>query len=51
MLFRSADTDALGVRTDTLDLMSYIKWCDVLTSGYDVTERSSDVMNFVNVMT
>ena len=43
-------TDAVDVRTDRVDLMSYIKWCDVLKSGYDVIERSV-VMNFVNVMT
>ena len=40
-----------NVRTDTVDLMSYIKWCDVLKSGYDVIERRSDVMNSVYVMT
>ena len=44
-------TDAVDVWTDTVDLMSYIKWCDVLKSGYDVIERRSVVMNFVNVMT
>ena len=41
---------AVYVRTDTVDLISYIKWCDVLKSGYDVIERSV-VMNFVYVMT
>ena len=40
----------MDVRTDTVDLMSYIKWYDVLKSGYDVIERSSDVMNSVYVM-
>ena len=44
-------THAVDVRTDTVDLISYIKWCDVLKSGYDVIERRSVVMNFVNVMT
>ena len=44
------DTDAVDVRTDTVDLMSYIKWCDVLKSGYDVIERRSDVMNSVYVV-
>ena len=34
-----------------MDLMSYIKWCDVLKSGYDVIERISDVMNSLYVMT
>ena len=44
------DTDTVDVRSDTEDLMSYIKWCDVLKSGYDVIERRSDVMNAVYVM-
>ena len=43
-------TDAVDVRTDTVDLMSYIKLCDVLKCGYDVIERRSDVMNSVYVM-
>ena len=38
------------VRTDIVDLISYIKWIDVLKSGYDVIERRSDVMNSVYVM-
>ena len=33
-----------------MDLISYIKWCDVLKSGCDVTERRSHVMNAVFVM-
>ena len=33
-----------------MDLMSYIKWCDVLKSECDVIERRSDVMNAVFVM-
>ena len=33
-----------------MDLMSYIKWCDVLKSGYDVIERRSDVTQKVGVM-
>ena len=40
----------MDVRSDTVDLMSYIKWCDVLKSGYDVIERRSDVMNAVYVI-
>ena len=43
-------TDAVDVWTDRVDLMSYIKWCDVLKSGNDVKERISDVMNSVYVM-
>ena len=38
------------VRTDTVDMISYIKWFDVLKSGYDVIERRYDVMNSVYVM-
>ena len=33
-----------------MDLMSYIKWCDVLKSGCDVIYRRSDDMNAVFVM-
>ena len=44
------DTDTVDVRSDTVDLKSYIKWCDVLKSRYDVIERRSDVMNAVYVM-
>ena len=40
----------MDVRIDTVDLMSYIMWYDVLKSGYDVIERRSDVMNSVYVM-
>ena len=36
--------------SDTVDLMSYIKWCDVLKGGCDVIKRRSDVMNAVFVM-
>ena len=36
--------------SDTVDLMSYIKWCDVLKNGCDVITRRSDVMNAVFVM-
>ena len=46
----SDDTDIVDVRSDTVDLISYIKWCDVLKSGCDVIERRSDVMNAVFVM-
>ena len=44
------ETDTLHMRSVIVDLMSYIKWCDVLKSGCDVTERRSDVMNAVFVM-
>ena len=40
----------MDVRTDTVDLMSFIKWCDVLKSGCDVIEKRSDVMNAMYVM-
>ena len=35
----------MDVRSDTVALMSSIKWCDVLKSGCDVIQRRSDVMN------
>ena len=44
------DTDTVDVRSDTVDLISYIKRCDVLKSGCDVIERRSDVMNAIYVM-
>ena len=37
-------------RSDTVDLMSYIKWCDVVKSGNNVIERRSDVINAMYVM-
>ena len=40
----------MDVSSDTVDLISYIKWCDVLKSGCDVIERRSDAMNAVFVM-
>ena len=40
----------MEARSDTVDLMSYIKWCDVLKSGCDVIEKRSDVMNRVFVV-
>ena len=40
----------MDVRSDTVDLISYIKWCDVLKSGSGVIERRCDVMNAVFVM-
>ena len=40
----------MDVRSDTVDMISYIKCGDVLKSGCDVIERRSDVMNAVFVM-
>ena len=40
----------MDVKSDAVDLMSYIKWCYVLKSGCDVIERRSDVMNAMYVM-
>ena len=40
----------MDVRSDTVDLMSYIKWCDVVKSRYDVIERRTDVMDAVYMM-
>ena len=44
------DTDTVDVRSDTENLMPYIKRFDVLKSGYHVIERKSDVMNAMYVM-
>ena len=44
------DTDTMDVRSDTADLMSYIKWCNVLKNECDVIQRRSDVMNRVYVV-
>ena len=44
------DTDIVDVRSDTVDMISYIKCGDVLKRGFDVLERISDVMNSVFVM-
>ena len=40
----------MEVTSDRVDLMSYIKWCDVLKNGCDVIQRRSDVMNRVFVV-
>ena len=40
----------MDLRLDTVDLMSHIKWRDVLKSGCDVIKRRSDVMNAMYVM-
>ena len=39
----------LDMSSDTVDLMSYKKWCDALKSGSDVIYRRTDVMNAVFV--
>ena len=41
------DTDTVDMTSDTVDLMPYIMWCDVLKSGCDVIQRRSDIMNTV----
>ena len=38
------------VRSDRVDLISYIKWCDVLNCGCDVTCSAYDVIHIVAVM-
>ena len=38
------------VRSDSMVLTSYIKWCDVLNCGCDVTYRAHDVIHIVAVM-
>ena len=42
--------DTVEVRSDRVDLMSYIKWCGVLNCGCDVTCSAYDVINIVAVM-
>ena len=36
-------TDIEEVRSDRVDLMSYIKWCDVLNCGCDATCSAYDI--------
>ena len=43
-------TDIEEVRSDRVDLMSYIKWCDVLNCGYDVICSAYDVIHIMAVM-
>ena len=43
-------TDTMDVRSDTVDLMSYIKWCDVIRSGCDVVCSAYDFIHIVAVM-
>ena len=38
------------MRSVIVDLMSYIKWCDVLKSGCDVMSTVYDVIYIVAVM-
>ena len=40
----------MELRSDRVDLMSYIKWCDVLNCGCDVTCSAYDVIHIVAVM-
>ena len=42
--------DTVEVRSDRVDLMSYIKWCGVLNCGCDVTCSAYNVINIVAVM-
>ena len=37
------------MRSDRVDLISYIKWCDVLNCGCDVTCSAYDVIHIVAV--
>ena len=41
----------MDVRSDTADLISYIKWCDVVKNGCDVIQSVCDIVNRVRVMT
>ena len=40
----------MEVRLDRGDLMSYIKWCDVLNCGCDITCIAYDVIHIVAVI-
>ena len=40
----------MEVRSDSVDLMSYIKWCDVLNCGCDVTCSAYGVIHIVAMM-
>ena len=40
----------MEVRSDSVDLMSYIKWCDFLNCGCDVTCSAYDVIHIVAMM-
>ena len=40
----------MEVRSDRVDLMSYIKWCDVLNCECDDTCSAYDVIHIVAVM-
>ena len=44
------ETDPVHMRSVIVDLMSYIKWCDVLKSGCDVMCSAYDVIHIVAVM-
>ena len=44
------DTDSVDVSSAIVDLMSYIKWCDVLKSRCDVICSAYDVIHIVAVM-
>ena len=44
------DTDSVDVSSAIVDLMSYIKWCDVLKSRCDVICSAYDVTQKVGVM-
>ena len=40
----------MEVRSDRVDMMTYIKWCDVLNGGCDVTYSAFDVTHLVAVI-
>ena len=44
------DRDTVDVRSDRVDMMSYIKWFDDLNCGCDVTYSAYDVIHIVAVM-
>ena len=44
------ERDTVEVRSDGVDLMSYIKGCDVLNCEWDVPCSAYDVIHIVSVM-
>ena len=44
------DTDTVEVRSNTVDLMSYIKWCDILKSVCYVICSACDVIHTLGLL-
>ena len=44
-------SDRVDVMLDIVDLASYIQWCNVIKSGFDVIGCAYDVKHIEDVMT